>query len=116
MTTIPMTATPNVSHRPRLSSLLTTDLFVGPTLTEGNAPVQVCEGRLLCPAGRGGPEVRAVDLSGHAAGATLYVAVRYNERPERPVPTPQGEQHARIRETLAVEVLIRPPRQKPWSS
>jgi len=55
----------------------------------------------------------AVDLSGHAAGTTLYVAVRYDERPERPVPTPMGQQHTRIRETFAVEVLIRLPRQKP---
>jgi hypothetical protein len=55
----------------------------------------------------------AVDLSGHAAGTTVYVAVRYDERPERPVPTPQGQQYTRIRETFAVEVLIRLPRQKP---
>jgi hypothetical protein len=39
--------------------------------------------------------------------------VRYDERPEHLVPTPQGEQYARIRETFAVEVLIRLPRQKP---
>ena len=55
----------------------------------------------------------AVDLSGHAAGKTVYVAVRYDERPERPVPTTQGEQYSRIRETFAVEVLIRLPRQQP---
>src|SRR5919204_5881593 len=28
-----------------------------------------------------------VDLSGHAAGTMLYVAVRYDERLERPVPS-----------------------------
>ena len=55
----------------------------------------------------------AVDLSGHGAGTTVYVAVRYDERLERPVPTPQGQQYTRIRETYAVEVLTRPPRQKP---
>jgi hypothetical protein len=55
----------------------------------------------------------AVDLSGHAAGTTLYVAVRYDERLERPVPTPRGQQYTRVRETFAVEVLRRPPRQKP---
>ena len=55
----------------------------------------------------------AVDLSGHAAGTTVYVAVRYDERPERPVSTPWGQEYARIRETFAVEVLIRLPRQKP---
>ena len=54
-----------------------------------------------------------VDLSGHAAGTTVYVAVRHDERPERPVSTPQGDQYTRIRETFAVEVLIRLPRQKP---
>jgi len=54
-----------------------------------------------------------VDLSGHAAGKTLYVAVRYDERPERPVPTPMGQQYTRIRETFAVEVLVRLPRRKP---
>ena len=55
----------------------------------------------------------AVDLSGHAAGTTLYVAVRYDERPERPVPTPMGQQYTRIRETSKAEVLISLPRQKP---
>jgi len=55
----------------------------------------------------------AVDLSGHAPDTTVYVAVRYDERPERPVPAPQGQQYTRIRETFAVEVLIRLPRQKP---
>jgi hypothetical protein len=59
------------------------------------------------------PRSVAVDLSGHAADATVYVAVRYEERPERPVPTPGGQQYTRIRETFAVEVLTRPPRQKP---
>jgi hypothetical protein len=54
-----------------------------------------------------------VDLSGHAAGKTLYVAVRYDERPERPVPTPGGLEYTRIRETFAVEVLVRLPRRKP---
>jgi hypothetical protein len=55
----------------------------------------------------------SVDLSGHTAASTVYVAVRYDERPERPVATPQGQQYSRIRETFAVEVLIRLPRQKP---
>jgi hypothetical protein len=55
----------------------------------------------------------AVDLSGQAAGTTVYVAVRYDEQPERPVPTPLGHQYTRIRETFAVEVLVRLPRQKP---
>lgn len=55
----------------------------------------------------------AVDLSGHSVGTTVYVAVRYDERPVRPVPTAQGEHYSRIRETFAVEVLIRLPRQKP---
>lgn len=59
------------------------------------------------------PRSVAVDLSGHVAGTTVYVAVRYDERPERPVPTPGGQQYTRIRETFAVEVLIRLPRQKP---
>lgn len=53
-----------------------------------------------------------VDLSGHAAGATVYVAVRYEERPERPVPTPRGQQYSRVRETFAVEVLARVPPRK----
>ena len=55
----------------------------------------------------------AVDLSGHAAGTTVYVVVRYDERPERHVPTPMGQQFTRIRETFAAEVLISLPRQKP---
>ena len=59
------------------------------------------------------PRSVAVDLSGHAAGTTVYVAVRYDERPERPVPTPLGQQYSRVRDTFAVEVLTRPPRQKP---
>ncbi len=59
------------------------------------------------------PRSVAVDLSGHAAGTTVYVAVRYDERPERPVPTPLGQQYTRVRETFAVEVLSRPPQQKP---
>src|SRR5262249_32232073 len=59
------------------------------------------------------PRSVAADLSGHAAGATVYVAVRYDERPERAVATPLGQQYSRIRETFAVEVLIRVPRQKP---
>jgi hypothetical protein len=59
------------------------------------------------------PRSVAVDLSGHAAGTTVYVAVRYDERLECPVPTPGGQQYTRIRETFAVEALIRPPRQKP---
>ena len=54
-----------------------------------------------------------VDLSGHPAGTTLYVALRYDERPERPAPGPHGEEYTRIRETFAVEVLTRLPRQKP---
>jgi hypothetical protein len=54
-----------------------------------------------------------VDLSGNAAASTVWVAVRYDERPERPIPTPQGQQYSRIRETFAVEVLIHVPRQKP---
>jgi hypothetical protein len=54
-----------------------------------------------------------VDLSGHASGRTLYVAVRYDERLERPVPAPYGTEYTRIRETFAVEVLTRLPRQKP---
>ena len=54
-----------------------------------------------------------VDLSSHAAGQTLYVAVRHDERPERPVPTPHGKEYTRIRETFAVEVLTNVPRQKP---
>jgi hypothetical protein len=53
-----------------------------------------------------------VDLSGHAPGKTLYVAVRHDERPERPVPTPLGEEYSRIRETFAVEVLTRVPRRR----
>ena len=59
------------------------------------------------------PRSVAVDLSGHAASTTLYVAVRYDEKPERPVPTLLGHQYTRIRETFAVEVLVRLPRQKP---
>jgi len=55
----------------------------------------------------------AVDLSGHAPDTTVYVAVHYDERPERPAPAPQGQQYTRIRETFAVEVLIRLPRRKP---
>jgi hypothetical protein len=55
----------------------------------------------------------AVDLSGHPAGTTVYVAVRHDERPARPVATPLGQQYSRIRETFAVEVLIGLPRQKP---
>jgi len=55
----------------------------------------------------------SVDLSGQTAGTTVYVAVRYDELPERPVPRPLGQEYTRIRETFAVEVLIRPPRQKP---
>jgi hypothetical protein len=35
------------------------------------------------------------------------------EQPERPAPTPLGHQYTRIRETFAVEVLVRLPRQKP---
>ena len=54
-----------------------------------------------------------VDLSGHAAGKTVYVAVRYDERLERPAPGPHGKEYTRIRETFAVEVLARLPRQKP---
>lgn len=56
-----------------------------------------------------------VDLSGHPAGSTVYVALRYDERPERPVPVPgpRGKEYSRIRETFAVEVLTRLPRQKP---
>jgi hypothetical protein len=46
----------------------------------------------------------SVDLSGHAAGTTVYVAVRYDEKPERPVPTPLGQEFSRVRETFAVEV------------
>ena len=53
-----------------------------------------------------------VDLSGHAAGQTLYVAVRQDERTERPVPTPHGNEYTRVRETFAVEVLTSVPRQK----
>ena len=56
------------------------------------------------------PRPVAVDLSGHVAGTTVYVAVRYDEQPERPVPTPLGHQYTRI---FAVEVLVRLPRQKP---
>ena len=52
-----------------------------------------------------------VDLSGHRAG-TVYVAVRFDERPERPVPTPEGQEYTRIRETFAVEVLTTLPRQR----
>ena len=58
------------------------------------------------------PTSVTVDLSGHAAGTTVYVAVRYDECLERPVPTPLGQQFTRVRETFAVEVSIRPPRQK----
>jgi hypothetical protein len=54
-----------------------------------------------------------VDLSGHAAGAPLYVAVRYDERLEHPVPGPHGKEYSRVRETFAVEVLTRVPRKKP---
>ncbi len=54
----------------------------------------------------------AVDLSGHAAGTTVYVTVRFDERPERPVPALEGEEYTRIRETFAVEVLTALPRQK----
>jgi hypothetical protein len=53
-----------------------------------------------------------VDLSGHAPGRTLYVAVRHDERPERPVPSPHGTEYSRIRETFAVEVLTSVPRRK----
>ena len=56
----------------------------------------------------------AVDLSGHAAGTTVYVAVRFDEQPERPVPALQGQEYTRIRETFAVEVLTGLPRQKPF--
>jgi hypothetical protein len=56
----------------------------------------------------------AVDLSGHAAGTTVYVAVRFDERPERPVPALQGQEYTRIRETFAVEVLTGLPRRKPF--
>ena len=54
-----------------------------------------------------------VDLSGHGPGDTLYLALRNDERHERPVPGPHGNQYTRIRETFAVEVLTRKPRQKP---
>jgi hypothetical protein len=41
----------------------------------------------------------------------VYVAVRYDERPERPVPALEGQQYSRVRETSAVEVLATlPPR------
>jgi hypothetical protein len=53
-----------------------------------------------------------VDLSGHAAGKTLFLAVRHDERPGRPVPTPLGEEYSRIRETFVVEVLTSVPRRK----
>jgi len=83
--------------------------------THGTRKVTISPGYAL---DRHGEEIvvsrsAAVDLSGHAAGTTVYVAVRYDERPERPVPTPRGQQYTRIRETFAVEVLIRLPRQKP---
>ena len=55
----------------------------------------------------------SVDLSGHAAGASVCVAVRYDERPERPVPTPLGQEFSRVRETFAVEVLDTVPPRKP---
>ena len=58
------------------------------------------------------PTSVTVDLSGHTAGTTVYVAVRYDECLERPVPTPLGQEYTRIRETFAVEVSSRPPRQK----
>jgi hypothetical protein len=56
-----------------------------------------------------------VDLSGHAAGRTLYVALRQDERPERPVPVPgpRRQEYTRIRESFAVEVLTRLPGRKP---
>jgi hypothetical protein len=53
-----------------------------------------------------------VDLSAHAAGQTLYVAVRHDERLEHPVPSPHGKEYSRIRETFAVEVLSSVPRRK----
>jgi hypothetical protein len=53
-----------------------------------------------------------VDLSGHAAGKTLYLAVRHDERPARPVSSPHGKEFSRIRETFAVEVSTSVPRRK----
>jgi hypothetical protein len=82
--------------------------------TQGTREVTISPGYAL---DRQGEEIVisrpvAVDLSGQTAGTAVYVAVRYEERPERPVPTPLGQQYTRIRETFAVEVLIGPPRQK----
>jgi len=54
-----------------------------------------------------------VDLSGHAAGTTVYVAVRYEERPERPVPAPEGQEYSRVCETFAIEVLATLPSRAP---
>lgn len=59
------------------------------------------------------PRSVAVDLSGYASGTTVFVVVRYDERPERPVPTPSGPQCSRVRETFAVEVLPKLPPRKP---
>jgi hypothetical protein len=83
--------------------------------TPGTSEVRISPGYAL---DRRGEEIvvsRAVtiDLSSHAAGQTLYVAVRHDERPERPVPTPHGKEYTRIRDTFAVEVLTSVQRQKP---
>ena len=50
-----------------------------------------------------------VDLSARLRGKRLHVAVRYDERPSRPVPTPTGEEHTRVCETFAVEIVARVP-------
>ena len=80
--------------------------------TQGTRKVMISPGYALDPRGEEIVVSRAVsvDLSGQTAGTTVYVAVRYDELPEHPVPTPLGQEYTRIRETFAVEVLIRPPR------
>jgi hypothetical protein len=82
--------------------------------TPGTGEVTISPGYAL---DRRGEEIvvdtgATVDLSGHAAGKTLYLAVRHDERPERPVPSPHGTEYSRIRETFAVEVLTGVPRRK----
>lgn len=83
--------------------------------TQGTREVTISPGYAL---DRRGEEIVisrtvSVDIPGHAPGTTVYLAVRYDERPERPVPTPTGQEYSRIRETFAVELLTSLPPQKP---
>jgi hypothetical protein len=83
--------------------------------THGTRKVTISPGYALDPRGEEIVVSRsvAVDLSGPPAGTTVYVAVRYDERPAHPVPTPCGQQFSRVRETFAVEVLLSvPPRKR----